>query len=289
MRTYLDCIPCFFKQALEAARLITGDENIHKQLMNDLSRLVPEFSLGSSPPEMSRHIHHAMEKYFGPADLYKGIKEKSNLMALELYPQLKEKVAKAQDRVLTAIEIAIAGNVIDYAAKNTLNIEEEIEKLLNGMSAALNPQSEDYRNFQEDLAAAKTIVYLADNAGELYFDLPLVKWMRQFTRVTYVVKPSPVQNDLTLEDLGRTGLEGEFGKVISTGVASPGIVFSSASAQFKQEFKSADLVLAKGMGHYEALSELPPEGRFFYCLMAKCKPVAQSLGVPLNSYVAMLQ
>jgi len=104
-----------------------------------------------------------------------------------------------------------------------------------------------------------------------------------------VVKPSPAQDDLTLDDVRRSGLEGEFGKVTSTGIASPGIVFSLASDQFKRKFESADLVFAKGMGHYEALSELPPEGKFFYCLKAKCKPVADSLGVPINSYVAMLQ
>jgi len=139
------------------------------------------------------------------------------------------------------------------------------------------------------LKDAGKVLYLADNAGELYFDLPLVKWMKQFAQVIYVVKSSPVQDDLTLEDVRRCGLEGEFGKVISTGIASPGIVFSLASAQFKREFKSADLIFAKGMGHYEALSELPPKGKFFYCLKAKCKPVAESLGVPLDSYVAMLR
>jgi uncharacterized protein with ATP-grasp and redox domains len=94
---------------------------------------------------------------------------------------------------------------------------------------------------------------------------------------------------LTLEDVSRSGLEAEFGRVTSTGVASPGIVLSLASAQFKREFESADLVFAKGMGNYEGLSELPPEGKFFYCLKAKCQPVADSLGVPINSYVAKLQ
>jgi len=148
---------------------------------------------------------------------------------------------------------------------------------------------DDSEQFEAKLKDAGKVLYLADNAGELYFDLPLVKWMKQFAQVIYVVKPSPVQDDLTLDDVRKSGLEGEFGKVISTGVASPGIVFSLASAQFKREFESADLIFAKGMGHYEALSELPPEGRFFYCLMAKCQPVANSLGVPINSYVAMLQ
>jgi uncharacterized protein with ATP-grasp and redox domains len=113
--------------------------------------------------------------------------------------------------------------------------------------------------------------------------------MKSYAEVTYVVKPSPVQNDLTLEDVRTSGLETELGRVMSTGVASPGIVFSLASARFKREFRSADLVFAKGMGHYEALSELPSKGRFFYCLRAKCQPVADSLGVPINSYVAMLR
>jgi len=113
--------------------------------------------------------------------------------------------------------------------------------------------------------------------------------MRQFADVTYVVKPLPVQDDATLEDIRKAGLESEFGRIITTGTASPGIVFALASNEFKREFESADLIFAKGMGHYEALSELTSEGKIFYCLMAKCGPVARSLGVAVNSYVAMLQ
>ena len=148
---------------------------------------------------------------------------------------------------------------------------------------------DDSQRFEARLRKASKILYLADNAGEIYFDLPLVKKMRQFADVIYVVKPSPVQNDATLEDISYAGLQSEFGRVVTTGIASPGIVFALASTQFKQEFESAHLIFAKGTGHYEALGELPKQGKFFYCLMAKCKPVADSLGVPVNSYVAMLQ
>jgi uncharacterized protein with ATP-grasp and redox domains len=98
-----------------------------------------------------------------------------------------------------------------------------------------------------------------------------------------------VQDDVTPEDTREAGLEGEFGRVIGTGIALQGVVLSLASARFKREFESTDLIFAKGMGHYAALSELPPEGKVFYCLKTKCKPVAESLGVPLDSYVAMLQ
>jgi len=138
------------------------------------------------------------------------------------------------------------------------------------------------------LKDASRVVYLADNAGELYFDPPLVNCVQQFAQVVQVDKPSPAQDDLTLEDVMRSDLQDKFGKVMSTGIASPGVVFSLASLQFQQEFDSADLTFAKGMGHYEPLSELPREERFFYCLMAKCQPVADSLGVPVYSHVAML-
>ena len=113
--------------------------------------------------------------------------------------------------------------------------------------------------------------------------------MRQLAQVIYVVKAFPVQNDVTLEEIRRAGLEAEIGEVITTGTATPGIDFSLASAEFKHEFEAADLIFAKGMGYYESLSELPAQGRVLHCLKAKCKPVADSLGVPLNSYVAMLR
>jgi uncharacterized protein with ATP-grasp and redox domains len=179
------------------------------------------------------------------------------------------------------LKLAAAANAIDFF-REPGSIKADIRK-------SVNFAVDDSEQFEAKLKNANKVLYLADNAGEFYFDLPLVKWMKQFARVTYVVKPSPVQDDLTLEDVTRSGLESEFGKVISTGIASPGLVFSLASAQFKRAFESADLIFAKGMGYYEALSELPAEGKFFYCLMTKCQPVADSLRVPINSYVAMLQ
>jgi len=92
-----------------------------------------------------------------------------------------------------------------------------------------------------------------------------------------------------MEDVRQVGLGADFDSIITTGTATPGIIFSLASDQFKREFEFADIIFAKGMGYYESLSELPAEGRVFYCLKAKCQAVADSLGVPVNSFVAMLR
>jgi len=81
-----------------------------------------------------------------------------------------------------------------------------------------------------------------------------------------VVKPSPIQDDLTLEDVKGSGLQGESGKVISTGIASPGVVFSLASLQFQQEFESADFILPKGMGIMRLYQSSPLKASFSIAL-----------------------
>jgi hypothetical protein len=121
------------------------------------------------------------------------------------------------------------------------------------------------------------------------FDLPLVRRLRDFAPVTYVVKESPVQNDITLADLERFGMSRKLSRVITTGTDTPGVDMAIASAEFKAEFEAAGLVLAKGMGYWETLSELPAQGKVFYLLKAKCQPVARSLDTPLDSYVALLR
>jgi uncharacterized protein with ATP-grasp and redox domains len=273
------CYECLRRLIHQAAELATDDVALRQRAINEAMKILDdEFSCSQLSIVIATKIHRVVREVTHNSDPYRAMKEREMTLARELYPQLRPRY---KNDLRDYLKLAAAANAIDFF-REPGSIKEDIRK---PVSFAVD----DSEQFEAKLKNADKVLYLADNAGELYFDLPLVKWMRQFAQVTYVVKPSPVQDDLTLEDVRRSGLEGEFGKVISTGIASPGVVFSLASARLKQEFESADLIFAKGMGHYEALSELPPEGRVFYCLKAKCQPVADSLGVPINSYVAMLQ
>jgi uncharacterized protein with ATP-grasp and redox domains len=236
-----------------------------------------EFSYSQLSILVATRIHEVVRKVTDNPDPYRTMKEREIALARDLYPQL---MSRCKADLTGYLRLAAAANAIDF-----FRAPASIRK---DMSEPVSFVVDDSERFEAKLRGATKVLYLADNAGELYFDVPLAKWMTRFAEVVYVVKPSPVQNDLTVDDVRRSGLEGEFGQIVSTGIASPGIVFSLASAQFKREFESADLVLAKGMGHYEALSELPAEGKVFFCLKAKCQPVADSLGVPLHSYLAAL-
>ena len=297
MKPTSSCYECLRRLIYQAAELATDDAALKQRAIKGAIKILDdEFSYSQLSIEIATKIHKVVREVTDNPDPYWAMKEREMLLARELYTELslqdealrpdlsgwgRKRSNLHKDEFRDCLKLAAAANAIDFFREPDF-VKDDIRE---PVSFAIDNSEQ----FEAKLKNARKVLYLADNAGELYFDLPLVKWMKQFAYVIYVVKPSPVQNDLTLEDVRKSSLKSELGKVITTGIASPGIVFSLASSQFKQEFESANLIFAKGMGHYEALSELPPEGKFFYCLMAKCQPVADSLGVPINSYVAMLQ
>ncbi len=279
------CYECIRRLIRQAAELATDDVSLRQRaIRRAMKTLDDEFSYRKTSLGIATKIHRIVREVSGNPDPYRAMKERETVLAREVYAELSLRAKRGNpgtDELGDHLQLAAAANALDFF-KDHDSITDDIREPVRFVQ-------DDSEQLETKLRDASTVLYLADNAGELYFDLPLVKSMERFAQVTYVVKPSPVQNDLTLEDVRRSGLEADLGRVTSTGVASPGVVFSLASAQFKREFQSADLVFAKGMGHYEALSELSPEGRFFHCLKAKCQPVADLLGVPLNSYVAILR
>ena len=108
MRTYLDCIPCFFRQALEGARIAGLTPKLQKRIIDEFAAVIPKVSLTSTPPEIARLGYNLLKKLSPEKDPYKGIKQRSNRLALKLYKQLKRKVNSSKDRLLESLELAIA-------------------------------------------------------------------------------------------------------------------------------------------------------------------------------------
>jgi len=227
---------------------------------------------------IATEIHRVVKEITGTPDPYRSMKDEEIRISGELIKEISP--AYPQD-FKGYLALSALGNAMDFF-KDLGNLRDDLRE-------QVKLAVDDSDKFEKKLEKATKVLFLADNAGEVFFDLPLVKWLARFATVTYVVKEWPAGDDITRDDLRIAGLEGELDRVITTGTATPGVLLSLASAEFKREFAAADLILAKGMGYYEALSELPGEGRILYCLMAKCQPVADSLGVALNSYVAMLR
>ena len=275
MKTYLDCIPCFFKQALFAARTAIDDEAKVKEVLDRIGLLVSEIPLDSTPPETGRQVYRTVREVTGVEDPFKELKKENIETALKLYPALKQIVETAEDPLETAVRLAIAGNVIDFGANPDFQLEQNIREVLHR-----EPAINHYQAFKEKLRRAQNILYLGDNAGETVFDKILIETMAK--PVTYAVRESPVINDATAQDAIDSGLD-KVALVVSSGCDAPGTVLATCSDQFSDCFKKADMIISKGQGNYETLSN--EERPIFYLLMAKCPIIARDLGVKVRDTV----
>lgn len=291
MRTYLDCIPCFFKQALEAARMAGAGKKAQKKVLNELAGILPDFSLASSPPEIGRVIYGLVKRITKKDDPYAEIKKKSNKLALNIYDKLKKKVSHSDDRLLMAVELAIAGNIIDYGVKNSLNIDAEMARILDEEDKAIKKENKsifDYERFRSALKRAKTILYLADNAGETVFDRVLIEEIKRADRdkrIVYAVKEKPVINDALAEDAYVCGID-KLAEVVSSGSDAPGTILSLCSREFLAMYRKADMVISKGQGNFEALSGA--KRQIFFLFMAKCPVIAKDVGCKLGEVILSL-
>ena len=282
MKTHLECIPCFIKQSLEAARMATSNDNIHEKVIKEVMEHLQNISFNDSPPELSREVHSIIRNITKKNDPYKKIKEQSNKNAKNIYPRLKELVDKADDPLLRAIKLSIVGNVIDFGTFKRFDVEESIN---NGIDEKFVDQG--YSRFKEVLNKSKNILYLADNSGEIFFDKLLLQELSDRGKeITYVVKANPIINDALLEDAVFAGIdkiatviEGDAGQEKST----PGIILKFASSKFLDIFNSADMVISKGQGNYESLNLSNRE--VFFLLMVKCHLVGNDIGIDEGSFV----
>lgn len=279
MKAVKECYPCLGRLVRQAAELATDDHMLRvKAIDQGLKLLGREFSTNKTSIAVATQLHHVVREVTGNPDPYSIMKEAEVDLARSLRAGWKP---NPKGNIRHYLILSVLGNNIDFF--------KDMKQIKEGLRMPVEFAIDDTLQLERKLEKAESILYLADNAGEVFFDIPLVKRLKDFAPVTYVVKESPVQNDITRADLEKFGLARELPRVITTGTDTPGVDMDMASEEFKAEFEAADLVLAKGMGYWETLSELPPQGKVFYLLKAKCKPVADSLGVTLNSYVALLR
>jgi len=278
METSFDCIPCFVRQSLDAARLATDDRSVQEQVLHVVLWRMSQMSLRQSPLVLAQQVHRLVRDLVGQADPYHEVKQRANALALELYPRLAEMVARSDDALETALRLAVAGNVIDLAVQGHVDREHVEGAISHALAAPFNGQAAD---LTRAISRAESILYLADNAGEIVFDRLLIERLSP-GRVTVGVRGKPVLNDATLADAQATGLT-DLVEVIDNGSDAPGTLLHDCSEAFQQRFEDAELVIAKGQGNYESLCHLRRD--IFFVLKAKCTMIAAGLGCPVGSLV----
>ncbi len=281
MRTYFDCVQCFVRQALDAARHLTDDEKIQEQVLRGVLSQSSEMDFYKSPPEKGQSIHRMIRELLHDDNPYREIKDHSNRFALKLMPELHELIGNSADPFETAVRYAIAGNIIDFGASS--HVDESIVRNTLGEAVHKPLYPCGIGMFSEAVENASDILYLGDNAGEIVFDRVLVEQLPA-EKVTFVVRGRPVLNDVTLEDARFVGMA-DLVEVIDNGSDAPGTLLDDCSEYFLTRFEKADLIISKGQGNYESLSESTKN--IMYVLMAKCSVVAQDIGCDVGSFILL--
>ena len=241
--------------------------NYFKQVMSESDDL--------STPEVQRLLQHKLQEITSIDDFYSKEKWQSNEVALALYPLWKQRVEKASDPFNLAVRLAIAGNIMDYGANHTFDVENTISEVIN------KPLDIDHSTqLKEKIAQATSILYLGDNAGEIVFDRLFLETIHH-PNVTFVVRGGATINDATMEDVQAVGMQ-HVAKVITNGYDAPSTVLERSSKTFKRHFAEADLIISKGQGNLEGLYSLH-DNRIFFLLMAKCDVIASFIGATKGS------
>ena len=272
MKARVGWIPCFVKQGLSAVRLSTPDPAAQQRVLDEVLRRIQSLSLDSSPALLSQIVYAAVREMTGVADPFAQARRETNRLALALLPDLERRIAASPDPLHTAIKVALIGNVVDLGiGGHAFDLERDIAQ---GLEAGLTV--DDYPAFQAALKDCRRLLYVCDNSGEIAFDRLLIERLRERCEVTASVKSQPIINDATMQDAQEVGLPA-VARVIETGSGDIGVNWDRASEEFKEAFRAADIILAKGQGNFETLDETP--GEIFFLLKAKCPEVAAELGV----------
>jgi len=228
-------------------------------------------------PEIQRNLNRTFCHIIGVNDPFAKEKEDNNRIALDLYRIWKPRVLESENPFELALRLAIAGNIMDYGANNTFDIEQTIVKVMNTDFAI-----DHSKLLRQRILDAKRILYLGDNAGEIVFDRLLIETIMH-NDVMFAVKGGSILNDATMQDAVDIDLQ-NVADVISNGFDAPSTLLNRCSDEFLDVYKSADLIISKGQGNLEGLMD-ENDDRIFFLLMVKCDVIAERLRVRKGSFI----
>lgn len=269
MKLHLECMPCYIRQALEAIRMVTDDKKLQEKIMRKCLIVASKFDTNGIGILTHNRIHKIIKKFAPSGDPYREIKQKFNVICLNMIDEIKQIISKSHNPFETSLRIALAGNIIDFGPGTELN-EEIIRKAIK-QALYQKLDRNEVKTLQNNIGYGKRILYIGDNAGEIVFDKIFIEQLPK-EKITYVVRGGPILNDSTMEDAKMVGMDNVV-RVITTGIDMPAAALPLCSKEFLDEYERSDLVIAKGQGNYEALSD--EKKNIFFLLKIKCPVIVR--------------
>lgn len=246
--------------------------------------IAESYEKGRTSPDTANRILREMRRFTGVSDPYRRFKGIELQRAREIYEALDGTIGSD---LRSRVTVAALGNSLDFftSPEDALALIPDMVK--TGVSFFRDGISRLERFLN---AGPGTVLYLSDNSGEIFFDIPLYRYVRDRSeRAVLVVKGRPSLNDLTRAELHASQLEAQFDAISDTGTDGVGIDWERIPADFSQQVHGADLIISKGMANFETIYGRNLPVSVFFLFKAKCRPIQNYLDVPPDSYCAIWQ
>jgi len=291
LKVEVECAPCVLQRGYLEIKKATSDPSLQFKAMSTLMHLLTrEFKSTAVAAYLGTERDRIVKEVTGNPDPYAKAKQTSNQRAMEILPTARNAVlseSSVKSRFRRACLCSMVGNIIEFGIPDHVFKFEDIGKLIQRAGEDL--AIDEIPNILETAKKSNSVLYLTDNAGEIALDTLLVQELKRLgARVTVAVKSGPVLNDATVEDAIYVGMHTVADDVITTGTDSVGLILEECSDEFLNSYNSADLVVAKGMGYAETLTEQALTTPHALLLRTKCRPVANFFGVSRNKNVAKM-
>lgn len=270
------CLKNQIQRYLDRCKL---DSKCKEEILLKINKIINSFppKHNLTPPEAAISVYDVLKTSLKNNDPYKEIKFKNMQLAKNIVKNIK--VSNLEE----ALKACVVGNVIDYGSQDEIDIVDLINNTFKEDWGIY-----DFHNFKNYLTKSSNLLFIADNAGENYFDEVLIRFIKSNydIQISYLTRGSPIINDLTLEDISYHKSLFEICDICDSGVDSAGFMFNRANAKAKNYFKNADIILAKGMGNFECLESLL-DSRIFLLFKVKCDVVSRFINIPKGKIVFM--
>lgn len=282
IRLYPECIKCLLNKQLDKC---PENAPLEKKVeyMQKVLQIVAKAPLYESAPVLVRGMYDLQEEIFGISTDFTKIKSYFNCLMLGLEERLWEEIMHSERPLKLAIQYAMIGNYIDFAALK--DVDEKTLRTFLDKAQEENVDEEELSNLQRELEKGGELVYLLDNCGEIVTDKLLMRLIKENypdIHITAMVRGGQIMNDVTLEDAKEVELD-KIASVIDSGSNIAGISLEKISEKARKAIVNADLIIAKGQGNFETLHQCGEN--IYYIFMCKCTMFTKRFSLPQFSGV----
>jgi len=296
MKFVPQCLSCFIDDIIGALEMLglsqTQTTSILQEVMLYLSTHVGD---DVPPSYLITDLHRIIKRHLGMAVPFSGLRQACLEAGTVLAASVGAEAGSLSglDKFRFLARWAVASNSLDFrtaGAGYALSTPSIVTTIRDYFDAGLTIDEMD--DMYRTAIAAKRIVYVPDNVGELPFDKLLIAIFTALgIHVTVPMRGGPITSDAVMADAERVGIHDTGAEVILAGPDTLGISFKEMSPELSAALSRSDVIIAKGQANYYVLSEYGDQfaNATIACLFtAKCSHVWKQFGCTEKASIAAI-